>query len=531
MISSVPPQLARISDYVSWHAARRPDAIALSLKSMDLSYREMQRRVDELARALLAAGVGKGDRVATLQTPHPDYAVAFLATASIGAIWLGLNPRYQPAEFCRTVSDAEPCVLLMRTSIGGRHYEREAQAFLASTSARRLVIFDGDPLLHGAESMRSFLDAGAALPQAALHEARAACGGRDPCLIVYTSGSSGTPKGALLHHEGIVTVSRAQTAIWAVDPYSIVNYFPINHVGCVVDCTTPCLVAGGSLHFMEQFKPRECLQLMASKRITVWGSVPSAFQLQTELADFDQFDLGAVQLIAWGGAAMPEPLIARLLRVCRRLCTNYGMSESCGTITSVDPTDDLEVLAHSVGRPLPGVEVRLAATHQASLEGAVGGELQVRSRCNLLGYWRRPEATEAAFTADGYFRTGDLAVERADGGYRLVGRVSDMYKSGGYNIYPREIEAVLEGHPAITQAAVVAAPDPLWQEVGVAYVVASAPITSAELAAYCRTQLADYKVPKRILILPELPLLPIGKVDKRALRARTASVARYEGEI
>lgn len=508
------PVLARISDYASWHAARQPDAIALSLGSAEMSYAQLARRVDELARALLAAGVHKGDRVATLQTPHPDYVVAFLASASIGAIWLGLNPRYQMAELRRALVDADPVVLLTRTAIEERRYDAEIKSLVAaSPGLQRVVVFDGDPLVSGAETMQAFIATGRVVPAVELDAARSACGAQDPCLIVYTSGSSGNPKGALLHHEGIATISRTQNEIWPVNPYSIVNYFPINHVGCVVDCTTPCLVAGGTLHFMEHFEPRQCLELMVKKRVTIWGSVPSAFQLQTELDGFDEYDLRAVQLIAWGGAAMPEPLIGRLLRICRRLCTNYGMTESCGTITSVEPTDDLDILAHSVGHAIPAVEIRLADTD---------GELQVRSPCNFLGYWRNPEATAAAWTTDGFFRTGDLAVRRPDGRYRLVGRLTDMYKSGGYNVYPREIESVLEEHPAIARAAVVPAQDPLWQEVGIAFVVAMAPVSGPQLEAYCRTQLASYKIPKRIVIESELPLLPIGKVDKRALRDRAA---------
>jgi acyl-CoA synthetase (AMP-forming)/AMP-acid ligase II len=516
------PILPRISDYASWHAARQPEAIALSLRDVEMSYAQLARRVDELARALLAAGVRKGDRVATLQTPHPDYVIAFLASASIGAIWLGLNPRYQMAELRRALVDADPVILLTRTAIEERRYDAEINSLVAaSPGLRRVIIFDGDPPVSGTETMQAFIAAGRVVPAVQLDAARSACGTQDPCLIVYTSGSSGNPKGALLHHEGIATISRTQNEIWPVNPYSIVNYFPINHVGCVVDCTTPCLIAGGTLHFMEHFEPRQCLELMVKRRVTIWGSVPSAFQLQTELDGFDEYDLRAVQLIAWGGAAMPEALIGRLLRICRRLCTNYGMTESCGTITSVEPTDDLEILAHSVGYAIPAVEIRLADTDGAA-GGESAGELQIRSPCNFLGYWRNAEATAAALTTDGFFRTGDLAILRPDGRYRLVGRLTDMYKSGGYNVYPREIESVLEEHPAITRAAVVPAQDPLWQEVGIAFVAAMAPVSAPQLEAYCRTQLASYKIPKRIVIESELPLLPIGKVDKRALRDRAA---------
>jgi acyl-CoA synthetase (AMP-forming)/AMP-acid ligase II len=522
---SVIPKLPRISDYVSWHAARQPEAIALSLHDVQTSYAELARRVDELARALLTAGVKKGDRVATLQTPHPDYVVAFLASASIGAIWLGLNPRYKIAELRRALFDADPVILLTRTAVEDRRYDPEINSLrAASPGLERIVVFHGDPLVPGAESMQAFLAGGRDVSAQALEATRSACGERDPCLIVYTSGSSGNPKGALLHHEGITTISHSQNAVWPVNPYSIVNYFPINHVGCVVDCTTPCLVAGGTLHFMEHFEPRDCLELMVKRRVTIWGSVPSAFQLQTEVDGFDEYDLSAVQLIAWGGAAMPEPLIRRLLRICPRLCTNYGMTESCGTITTVEPTDDVDILANTVGQGISAVEIRLFGTQGAGVD--VAGELQVRSRCNFLEYWRNHEATSAAFTSDGFFRTGDLAIQRPDGRYRLVGRLSDMYKSGGYNVYPREIEAVLEEHPSITRAAVVSLHDPLWQEVGIAYVVAMAPVTSAQLDAHCRAHLAAYKIPKRIVIESELPLLPIGKVDKRALRERAALLSR-----
>lgn len=526
-MTNLPPHLPRVGDYAYWHAAQQPEAIALTLDRVRVTYAELAQRIDELACALLAAGVRKGDRVATLQTPHPDYLVSFLATASIGAIWLGLNPRYQIEELRRAVADADPIILLTRSAIGERRYDREVSAIAGNAPGLNdIVVFDGDPIISGATSMRDFLTRGREVEAGALAIARAACGGLDPCLIVYTSGSSGTPKGALLHHAGIAAVSHAQNEYWPVEPCSIVNYFPINHVGCVVDCSMPCLVAGGTLHFMEQFDARDCLDLMARERVTIWGSVPSVFQLQLAVDGFAHYDLSAVQLIVWGGAAMPRALIERLREICRRMGTNYGMTETTGTITTIEPTDDPDVLADSVGRPIAGLEVRLVRADGETVEDGTAGEVQVRSPYNLLGYWNRPDATAAAFTADRFFRTGDLAIRTADGRYKLVGRLSDMYKSGGYNVYPREIEQVLESHPAVAAAAVVAVPDPLWQEVGIAYVVLKAMATVAEIEAHCRTRVAGYKVPKRFVIETEMPLLPIGKVDKRALRERAATSAR-----
>jgi acyl-CoA synthetase (AMP-forming)/AMP-acid ligase II len=199
------------------------------------------------------------------------------------------------------------------------------------------------------------------------------------------------------------------------------------------------------------------------------------------------------------------------------------MTETTGAITLIHPTDDLDALADSVGFPAEGVEVRLVTADGQPAPQGEPGEVQARSRYNMLGFWRRPQETADAFTEDGYFRTGDLAVQRPDGSFRLVGRIREMYKSGGYNVYPREIEAVLEAHPAVALAAVVSRPDPLWTEVGVAYVLTHQPATVEALQLHCRERLANYKIPKEFVLCDDLPLLPIGKVDKQALRRRAAA--------
>jgi acyl-CoA synthetase (AMP-forming)/AMP-acid ligase II len=236
------------------------------------------------------------------------------------------------------------------------------------------------------------------------------------------------------------------------------------------------------------------------------------------LPEFHLYDLSKVQLIVFEGAAMPAELIAQLLRIGKNLATNYGMSETTSAITALEPTRDPELLANTVGSAFPGVEVRLmAADGRPAVVGEIG-EVWARSRYNLLEYWRAPLATAQAFSADGFFRTGDLAVQRSDGRYRLVGRVKEMFKSGGYNVYPREVEETLESHSAVAIVAVVSVPHAIWQEVGVAFIELRAPIATRELEDWCRERLANYKVPKRFVILPALPLLPIGKVDKSELR-------------
>ncbi|MEO7466322.1 MAG: AMP-binding protein, partial [Sphingobium limneticum] len=296
----------RISDFVFFHAQTQPDAIALVLGDRRWTYAALASAIDSLASAMVAAGIARGDRVATLQTPHPDYLIALLATASIGGIWVGLNPRYQIAELRHVLEDAEPKLLLARSEVAGRSYERELVSLCADLPAiRKLVIFDGDPGVPGAATMADFLRDGHSLPREQLRKARSGVGGRIPCLIVYTSGSTGQPKGAVLHHAGINEFCETQNRLWPLDPHRVVSYFPINHIGGVVDTVLPCIAAGGTVVFMEQFDPADCLALMEREAVTFWISVPSGFRMQLDLPGFADYDLSAVQLIVWEGAEMP----------------------------------------------------------------------------------------------------------------------------------------------------------------------------------------------------------------------------------
>lgn len=510
------PALRLISDYPRYWAEKRPHAEAVVFEQSRWTFAELADRVDACAKALLAHGIRPGDRVATLSPPHPDYYVTFLATVSIGAIWLGLNPRYQMRELEYVGKDAGPRLVFARTTIGNRVYHQEIEALRsACPSIERTVLLDEG------NSYDEFIAGGRRISEADLAAARATVDPRAPCVIVYTSGTTGQPKGAMIHQAGLIKVARVQYAIWPIDPARALNNLPINHIGCIGDITCDTLVPGGTLVFQEQFDPGGMLDLVERERLTLFGHVPTALQLIVSHPAFDATDFSSVQLIIWEGAAAPVELIERLSTKCGQLANAYGMTETVGSVTFTFDTDSPDVLANSVGWPVPEYDLRIASPDGTPVAIGEPGEVQVRGDFVTLGYWNRPEATAELFTADGWIRTGDLAEERPDGAYHLIGRLKEMFKSGGYNVYPREIEQVLESHPDVAMAAVIGVPDPLYQEVGHAFVVphGEGRAPSAEsLELHCRSQLANYKVPKRFTVTAGFPMLPIGKVDKQALR-------------
>jgi acyl-CoA synthetase (AMP-forming)/AMP-acid ligase II len=512
-------ELDRISDYPAWWAARRPEAEAMVAGEARWSWRAFAAAVDRAARALLAAGVARGDRVAMLAPPGPEALVCFLGAARIGALWTGLNTRFRIDELAFVAGDAEPALLVAVPTFRERDYRSDLMRLAALPSLRRLVMLR-DPVPGIAQGWDDFLAAGDGVADAAFAAACAAVAPEDPALLIYTSGSTGRPKGAMLSHRGLAHALRNQCDFWWAEPLRVLNNMPISNVFCIGDLFCWTMVGGGTTVFMERFEPRGVLQTIAREKVTVWGQVPTMLQLALAEPDADRFDLSSLQLVFWAGARAPHELVRRLQQLAPNLSTNYGLTETTAGVTYVPVGASFEALTETVGLPHPSYELRVVGPDGGVLGDGEEGEIEVRGLCRMVGYWQRPEATAAMLRAEGWLATGDLGLRRPDGFYRIVGRLSDMFKSGGFNVYPREIELALETHPSVALAAVVGVPDPLYGEVGWAFVQpapGSAPDPAA-LAAYARGRLADFKVPKRIEIRERLPLVAVGKVDKASLR-------------
>jgi acyl-CoA synthetase (AMP-forming)/AMP-acid ligase II len=521
---SAPAVLPRISDYVGLHAAAQPEREALVLGGRRWTYRRLAGEVDRFAASLHAAGVRRGDRVAILSTPRPECFLGALAAASLGAITLGLNPKFPLDELHYFAADAGPRLLLgFARDAEGDHREALAALARAEPAPARVVAL-GEPGEPGALAFEAWLAEGDGVPSGELARARAGVGAGDAALLVYTSGTTGRPKGALIPHRALARCGAVQAGRWRADPLRVLCDLPVNHIGFMGDVCAYALAAGGTTVFMERFEPDAIPALIERERLTGWGQVPTMFALTLAQPAFARHDLSSLRRIVWGGARAPRELIAALRRTGAVVSTSYGSTETGGSITYTDDDADLDQLSETVGRPDPHYEVRLVGDGGRPVAPGEVGEIQVRGDHVMLGYWRRPEATREAIDAEGWLHTGDLALLRRDGCLALRGRTSETYKSDGENVHPREVELALEDHPDVLLAAVFGVPDALYGEVGHAFVMRRPGRDPDEdaLRAHCRARLVNFKVPKRVFVRDALPMLPIGKVDKRALRREAA---------
>ena len=344
---------------------------------------------------------------------------------------------------------------------------------------------------------------------------------RGPVAVVYTSGSTGTRKGALIGGGALLHAFwPGNGALGLSAPIRCLIDLPVDHLGGLVERVLPPLLSGGAVVLHERFDAGAFLRDAARHRVTYLHGEVTQWLRCVALDAFDDADLSAVEVALYTGAAAPAALLERLAARFPRVATGYGLTETCGPVTlagAIGPGAP----AGLVGTPIRGVELRVVDDRQHPVPTGTEGRIRVRGHTLTPGYLGRPDATRALIDADGWLETGDRGALLPGGALRLAGRSSDMYKSGGHNVYPREVETVLEAHAGVAHAAVVGVPDPLFQEVGAAFVVARPESRlDAGLAAFCRERLAPYKVPKAFHVVPDLPLLEIGKVDRRALRRR-----------
>ncbi|GAB5602532.1 long-chain fatty acid--CoA ligase [Thermus sp. FJN-A] len=456
-----------------------------------LTYGELYLRAREAAGTLRALGVAKGDRVGLLAWNHPAYLDLLFAGPLLGHILTPFNHRLSLPELQALYAYTEPKVLFY-----GEGFQEVARAL--------------DP---GALPLEA-LSQGAEAPE----ETRVDL--EDPALLLFTGGTTGLPKGALLPYRQIL-VNAVQTAFsWGLsreDRYILAT--PMFHAALNA-LATPLLYLGGSVVIQERFRPEEYLELVRALRPTVLFLVPTMFQMLLERPEFAQADLLGVRFAISGGAPCPAPVRAAFRAKGVRFKQGYGLTE-CGVNCFTLELEEAEAHPESVGRPMPHLRARLVREDGKEAGPGEAGELWLSGSAVMKGYFRRPEENEKVFVWDGerlWLRTGDLAYRDGEGRYFIVGRKKEMFISGGENVYPVEVEQALYDHPAVKEAAVVGVPDPRWGEVGVAFVALRKPVAAEDLRAFLRERLAGYKVPKHLVFLAELPKTGPGKVQKEVLK-------------
>jgi acyl-CoA synthetase (AMP-forming)/AMP-acid ligase II/acyl dehydratase len=510
-------------------AGIRPESEALVFEDERLTYRQFNDQADLIAKAFLEFGVQKGDCVGLLSMARNEFMTTYLAAAKVGAMWLGLNPKSTADELRYLFQDCRPKVL-----ITVRRFMDQDLAQIIIRLQKELpfiekVLVLGEPF-EGAESFKESLRRNRAHLDEALARRKACVTPEDRVLLVYTSGSTGNPKGVVHTHATITEDVRVEVpALRMNEDMRALMHFPINHFAASVDIGFATLFAGGCLVFMDRFDPAASLEIIEKERLTLFGQLPTMFILQMQQPAFHQVDMSSLKMLVFSGAPANQTLLDVLIEICRKtgagLATGYGSTEA-GWPTFTAVNDRPERLLNTVGRVHPPFELKIVDDRRNPLGSGQIGEIAIRGPQLFKEYLNKPEATAKVLDQEGWYYTDDLAHVDEDGYVYLSGRKSERFRSGGENVFPKEIENVLETHPAVWMTAVIGAKDPVYQEVGWAFVMPKPGLIvgEEELRALCKAKLSNFRIPKRFFFRPELPLLPNGKVNKMALKKEMETI-------
>lgn len=513
-----------ISELLTITCAIVPEREAVIFEGKRFTYAQLQERVFRLADALAGLGVGRGDRVATIQVNCNEHIEALFATAFLDAVYVPLNFRAKKEELTFMINDAEPRTLL----VGKRYWPLIDSIRPQLKTVEHIIALEGhydewlhyDTVLEGGRPEERF-------PQADED---------DLAMLLFTAGTTGFPKGVMLTHNSFTSyiLANVEPADPEAEEKNLLTV-PLYHVAGV-QAVLASVYGGRTLVVQRQFEPKEWMELVQRERVTRAMMVPTMLKMLMDHPEFKNYDLSSLKVITYGAAPMPVSVLRRALQEFpgTRFINAFGQTETAATITMLPPEDhEIDTSAppeevekklrrlSSIGKPLPDVEVRIVDEEGNDVPVGQVGEIVARGPRLMKGYWKREEATRQTIRG-GWLYTGDLGYMDEDGYIYLAGRAKDFIKRGGEMISPEEVEQVLMSHPAVDDAAVIGVPDEEWGERVRAVVVLKpgASVTEEELIEFCRQRLASFKKPESVVFVEELPRNPMGKVLKRVLREK-----------
>jgi fatty-acyl-CoA synthase len=488
----------------SWTARRArmsPDRVAIVYEAAEWTYRELHERVTRLAHALARLGVAHGDRVAYLGQNHPTFLETMFATGQLGAVFVPLNWRLAEPELAYILADSGARVLI----------RGPAQTAAATDLPGVRAVGAGD-------------EYEALLADASVEPLDQPVDPDETCMILYTSGTTGRPKGAMLTHANIAwnSVNLLLDVDLAGDEVTLVAA-PMFHVAALNQTVLPTLLKGGRVVLVSSFDPQQALDLVARHRVTFLFGVPTMFLAMARAPGWATADLSSVRSAICGGAPVPEAVIAAYQERGVTFMQGYGLTEAAPGVLFLRRDESVRK-AGSAGTAAFFTDVRLVRPDGTDAPAGEPGEILVRGPNVMAGYWRRPDDTAAALTSDGWLSTGDIGVADEDGFISVRDRTRDLIISGGENIYPAEVEDALYRHPAVAECAVIGVSDQRWGEVGRAVVVLRAGVHAGpeELLDFLDGRIARFKIPKSVVFTDTLPRTASGKVVKKDLRSRFA---------
>ena len=515
-----PNPIRTIGAQLAATAAARGDATAYFDTGRPVSFREIDAVADRVASGLLALGYARGDRIGVMALTQLEWLQLYFGAARIGVTVIALSVRYRDNEIAYMLADSGAKGVVTMAECEGFDLLAMLDRLAPDLPGLRHVVplapVPGRP--HSLAGLAATpVDADALAAEAALVEPG------DVAMVIYTSGTTGRPKGAGLTHASLLASARAQAAHTAMTPGDLIHLaLPLNHVGGITCGVLTCLVAGATIELVPVFKADIVLKGFARNPPTVVSGVPTMMTLLLSHPDIGEVDFGRVRLVLVGGSAVDSALLRRMReRMPRATIMNlYGLTECSGAMVMTPAVCDEAHLMGSIGKPLAGAEVRVMRRDGTQAATGEVGELWFRGIGVAPGYIGAAAVSDA-FDAEGWLHTGDLGELDAEGFVTLRGRAKDMYIQGGYNVYPAEIEDFIARHPKVLMVAGIGVPDPVLGEVGRYYVVPrpGSGLTEREIVEHCAGHMADYKVPRQVVLRDELPLTPVGKIQKALLRA------------